>query len=77
MGKYPNSGVLSRNDNRKTDKSPEYSGTAEVGGIEYWLGAWVNEKDGRKFFRISFTPKENQPHYTSEGSQEPSDDIPF
>ena len=60
MGKYPNSGILSRNDKRKTDKHPEFSGTAEVDGVEYWLAGWVNQtQDGRKYFKLSFTKKED------------------
>ena len=76
MGQYPNSGILRRNDRRKTDKHPEFTGSAEVDDQEYWLAAWVNEKDGRKYFKLSFTKKD-------EYAQAPSDDglqdgdIPF
>lgn len=57
-GKYPNSGILSRNQRRESDKHPEYSGTAEVDGVEYWLSAWVNNGDNGKYFKISFKKKE-------------------
>ena len=74
MGKYPNSGILSRNDKRQSDKHPEFNGSAEVDGVEYWLAAWVNEKDGRKYFRLKFEPKDAPQPQSSGGS---SDEIPF
>lgn len=83
MGQYPNSGILSRNDRREKDTHPEFTGNAEVDGVEYWLNAWVNEKDGRKYFKISFKPK-NPPqdpvrHTEPETYTEPvdGDNIPF
>lgn len=81
MGKYPNSGILSKNQKRKSDKHPEYTGSAEIDGVEYWLGAWVNESDKGKYFKISFTRKEEQSQQQSASSQrrrEPDDDeVPF
>jgi hypothetical protein len=58
MSKYPNSGTLSRNDRRETDKQPEFKGNAEVGGVEYWISGWVKESERGKFFSLSFTPKD-------------------
>ena len=60
VGEYPNSGILSRNDRRKSDNHPEFTGTAEVDGVEYWLSAWVNEtREGRKYFKIRFKKKDD------------------
>lgn len=55
-GDYPNSGALFRNDRRETDKQPEYTGRAEVDGVDYWISAWVNEGRKGKFFSIKFKP---------------------
>ena len=55
-GDYPNSGALFRNDRRETDKQPEYTGRAEVDGVDYWISAWVNEGKKGKFFSIKFKP---------------------
>ena len=82
MGKYPNSGILSRVTDRKSDKNPEFSGSAEIDGVEYWMSAYVNEGEKGKYFKISFKPKEQQ-HATSFGNpkrsqqQEEDKDIPF
>lgn len=55
---YPNSGIMYPNDRRKTDKHPEYTGSINVAGVDYWLSAWV--KDGKKgqFFSLSVKPKD-------------------
>lgn len=60
-GKYPNSGTLGRNKRRESDKHPEYTGSAEIEGQEFWISAWIKEgPDGNKFFSLSFKPKEQK-----------------
>ena len=81
-----NSGMLARNENRKTDKHPEYTGSLNVNGVDYWVSAWVNEgkaggkMEGKKYFSLKVNPKEGG------GSASPGrsftdnialDDIPF
>jgi hypothetical protein len=51
-------GSLTRNENRKDDKSPEFKGSALINGVEFWVNAWVRENDGRKYFSLSFREKE-------------------
>lgn len=83
MSKYPNSGALYRNEKKRPDHDdPEYTGSAEVDGVEYWLSAWV--KDGQqgkgKFMSISFKPKENKPKASVETPKQPettNDALPF
>lgn len=55
-----NKGVLFRNDRRETDSHPEFTGSINVGGQEFWLSAWVKtKKDGSgKFFSLSVKPKD-------------------
>lgn len=61
-----NSGMMARNENRKTDKHPEFSGSINVEGRDYWLSAWVNEgkpggkMEGKKYFSIKLSPKEQR-----------------
>lgn len=65
-----NHGVLFRARDKKSDKSPDYTGSAEVDGVEYRMSAWVKEsKQGLKFFSISFTPKDE--------ARQPADNIPL
>ena len=87
-----NSGMMARNENRKTDKHPEFSGSINVEGRDYWLSAWVNEgkpggkMEGKKYFSIKLNPKEQRStpgsapsrmERPSYGSDNFDDDIPF
>ena len=59
-----NSGMLARNDKKETEKHPDFKGSINVDGVEYWLSAWVKEgkpggkMEGRKYFSLSVSPKE-------------------
>jgi len=59
-----NSGMMARNERRTTDKHPEFSGSINVEGVDYWLSAWVNEGkpggklEGKKYFSIKLSRKE-------------------
>lgn len=54
-----NSGVLFRNDDKKSEKSPDYTGTAMIDGVEKRLAAWIKEGRKGKFMSLSFSePKE-------------------
>ena len=82
-----NSGMLARNENRKTDKHPEYSGSLNVEGVDYWVSAWVNEgkpggkMEGKKYFSIKINRKEQNVGGTVRsaptGFRDDFDDIPF
>ena len=54
-----NRGMLYRNENKQEEKHPDYTGSINVGGKDYWLSGWVKEskKDGKKFFSLSVRPK--------------------
>lgn len=59
-----NTGILSRNDRKDSDRHPDFKGSADIEGTEYWISAWVKEagpqakNPGRKFFSMRFEPKE-------------------
>ena len=87
-----NSGMMARNENRKTDKHPEFSGSINVEGTDYWLSAWVNEGrpggkiEGKKYFSIKINRKEGYGTSSTAASSPPAsrgrfddmdDDIPF
>lgn len=72
-----NRGVLFRNDNRESDRHPEFTGTVNVEGKEYRIAAWVNEshKTGRKYFSLAISPKSEQQQKAAPAPQDP--DVPF
>jgi hypothetical protein len=75
-------GVLFKNDRKESDKHPDYKGSAEVDGVEYWIAAWIKEGKNGKFMSLSFTAKEEEaaPPPAPKGRRSappPDDDIPF
>lgn len=75
-----NSGVLFKNDRKESERHPDYKGSAEIGGVQYWISAWVKEsQNGNKFMSLSFTEKEAE---KPQRPQRPApvqddDDLPF
>lgn len=56
-----NSGVLFKNEERKTDKSPVYSGKAMVDGVQYRIAGWIKEgSSGNTFLSLAFTPMDQE-----------------
>ena len=54
-----NTGALFKNDDKKTDKHPDYRGTLNVDGTEFWLSAWIKtSKRGAKYMALAVTSKD-------------------
>jgi len=48
-----NSGAIFKNDNKSSDKHPEYKGKINVDGKEYAIALWLNEsKAGVRYFSV-------------------------
>lgn len=80
-----NSGMLARNKRKEKDTHPEYTGSINADGVEYWMSAWVkvgkpgSKLDGEKYFSIAITRKDAPPG-NSKGMPDLSekfDDLPF
>lgn len=88
-----NRGALFKNEQKESDKHPDYKGKVNVGGVDYWLSAWLKTAEsGRKYMSLSVQPKEQAREERSEkpsrrsnapgsaksyGSAGDSDDVPF
>jgi uncharacterized protein (DUF736 family) len=70
-------GVLFRNEDKESDKHPDYQGNINVGGKDYWLSAWLNlSKDGNKYMSLSVKAKDS-PKGQKVKKQEVDSDVPF
>lgn len=83
-----NRGILYRNDRKEQDNHPDFKGSINVDGIDYWLSGWTKEgkegskMEGRKFFSLSIKPKEETTKPAPKRQQvsqaaEFNDEIPF
>jgi hypothetical protein len=63
MTEYSNElrGVLFKNDRKEKDTHPDYKGSAEIEGVEYWLSAWIKTSTKGKFMSLSFKAKDEAP----------------
>jgi hypothetical protein len=85
-----NSGALFKNDRKEKETHPDYKGDINIGGVNYWLSAWVKEGKSGKFFSLSVNVKESpglsktvddKPKHKAAVQQQPDpfedSDIPF
>lgn len=73
-------GALFKNDKAGNEKRPDYTGSAEIEGVHYWISSWIKEgKNGQKFMSLSFKPKEEKPQGKPANNRRDEDDgqIPF
>ena len=84
MTEYDNNlrGALFKNDRKEKDTHPDYKGSCEIDGDEYWISAWIkSSKEGKKFMSLSFESKDAKifaPQTPKRFSrEEDSDPIPF
>ena len=75
-----NRGVLYRNENKTSENHPDYSGSVNVAGTDFWLSGWLKEskKDNKKFFSLSVRPKgDTKPVNKPVVIADPDEEIPF
>jgi len=53
-----NTGSVFANDRKTEDTHPDRTGTAKIGGVEYWVSGWLHKtKKGQPYLSLSFKPK--------------------
>lgn len=81
-----NKGALFKNDRKESPNHPDYKGTINVEGTEYWASGWIKvagpnaRNPGSKFLSVSLTAKDgNGPHpgVPQYNILDDDDDIPF
>lgn len=72
-----NRGSIWKNDKKATDRHPDFTGSLNVEGVEYWVSAWKRQPDANpKAPALSFSvkPKDARP---AEPDAQGTDEIPF
>lgn len=62
-----NSGALFTNENKNKDSHPDYKGSININGVDYWLSAWIKtprDRNKEDFLSLSVTPKDNNRQQT-------------
>jgi uncharacterized protein (DUF736 family) len=85
MSEYDNTdrGALFRNDKKEADNHPDYKGSINVGGTDYWLSAWLKTSNaGAKYMSLSVKPKDAPaqkpaPKAPARQAFDDSEDVPF
>jgi len=90
MADYDNTnrGSIWKNDKKETEKHPDFTGSLNVEGVEYWVSAWKRKPDANeKAPALSFTVKLKEdkqaakpakPQSKSSGNPDDFDsDLPF
>ena len=80
-----NRGTLFKAKEKKSEKSPDYTGTININGVEMRLSGWLKEsKAGMKYFSLAVSESNSQPQSISNVSPKSeykpdslNDDIPF
>lgn len=65
-----NRGAIWKNDDKREDTHPDFKGSLNVDGVEFWVSAWKRKEGAAaKAPALSFTvkPKEDQPQPASQG----------
>ena len=65
------SGSLFKNQKKTQDNHPGMTGTALIGGVEYWVSGWTKEGSKGKWISLAFKKKDG----TVKAKEE--DSIPF
>lgn len=63
MTEYDNTnrGALFKNDRKEKETQPDYKGSLNVGGVDYWISSWLStSKAGAKYMSLAVNPKEEK-----------------
>lgn len=81
-----NRGSIWKNDKKEKDTHPDFTGSANVGGHDYWVNAWRRKEgasDRAPALSFSFKLKDGKPAHgsapkpTKSAREEMDDEIPF
>ena len=82
-----NSGALFKEEDKKSEKHPDYKGNCLINGQKMYIAAWINTAEsGKKYLSLSFSAPSTDAKYNKDASATPkpefekpqtSNDLPF
>ena len=80
-----NSGALFKEEDKKSEKHPDYKGNCLINGQKMYIAAWVNTAEsGKKYMSLSFTAPIADANYSKDATSTPKpefsapeNDLPF
>lgn len=75
-----NRGAIWKNDDKQNDNHPDFKGSLNVGGVEYWVSAWKRKPSASaKAPALSFSikPKDEKHKQNTPADDMDGDRIPF
>lgn len=70
-----NTGTLNKNDKGDNPARPDYKGSGNWEGTDFWIAGWIKDGPNGKFMSIKFEEKEVKALVGND--VEPDGDIPF
>lgn len=80
-----NTGSVFQNERKEKDTHPDRTGSAKIGGVDYWVNGWIKQdRNGKPYLSLAFKPKEGAAKAPEPPAARPSlkddmdgDSIPF
>ena len=60
-----NRGSIFDNDHKTTEKHPDFTGSANINGIVYWVSGWAEMSNGKRKLSLSFKQQEERPQQSA------------
>ena len=69
MASKDNSGALFKEENKQSEKHPDYKGNCLINGQKMYIAAWINESQGgKKYMSLSFSAPSEDAKYNKANS---------
>ena len=73
-----NSGALFKEEDKKSEKHPDYKGNCLINGQKMYIAAWINTAEsGKKYMSLSFSEPSQDANYKKETSSQTSAGVGF